>query len=81
MFLLCTLRAPASTAIMASAHVCLKVNTFFDTNEDAVLRYGYGVASILSCMSFRVGGTIVVTFRVVSAIVTLVVSLSAWLNQ
>ena len=81
MFLLCTLRAPASTAIMASPHVCFKVNTFFDTNEDAVLRYGYGVASILSCMSFRVGGTIVVTFRVVSAIVTLVVSLSAWLNQ
>ena len=44
-------------AHVAATHVSFKVSTFFDTNEDAVLRFSYGVASVLNCMSFRVGGT------------------------
>ncbi len=66
---------------MPSAHLFLQVNTFFDTNEDAVLRFTRGIATDLNCMLFRVGGTFVVTVRVVSAIVGVVASLSALLNQ
>jgi hypothetical protein len=66
---------------MTLTHVLFKVNSSFDTNENDVLRFCYGMSTVLTCMQFRVGGSIVVTYRVVSAIVTLVVSLSAWLNQ
>jgi hypothetical protein len=59
----------------------LQVNTYFETNEDAVLQFARGVAVDLNCMFFRVGGVFVVTMRVVSAIVATIISLSAWLNQ
>ena len=64
-----------------SDHDVLQVNTFFETSADAVLQFARGVAVDLNCMFFRVGGVFVVTMRVVSAIVGLIVSLSAWLNQ
>ena len=66
---------------MTLTRLLFKVNSLFDTNENDVLRSCHGISTVLNCMQFRVGGAIVVTFRVVSAIVTLVVSLSAWLNQ
>jgi hypothetical protein len=58
----------------------LKVNSYFETDEDAVLRLARGIASDLSCLFFRAGGVFVVTFRVLSAIVAAVITLSAWLN-
>jgi hypothetical protein len=58
----------------------LKVNSYFETDEDAVLRLARGISLDLSCLFFRAGGIFVVTFRVISAIVATVVTLSAWLN-
>ena len=66
---------------MPSAHALIQVNTLFDTSQDTVLRFTRGVATDLNCMLFRLGGAFVVTTRVVSAIVGVVISLSAWLNQ
>ena len=59
----------------------IKVNSYFETDEDAVLRLARGITLDLSCMFFRAGGVFVVTFRVISAIVAAVVTLSAWLNS
>jgi hypothetical protein len=66
---------------MRADYDLLQVNTYFETNEDAVLQFARGVAVDLNCMFFRVGGVFVVTMRVVSAIVATIISLSAWLNQ
>jgi hypothetical protein len=59
----------------------LKVNSYFETEEDAVLRLARGITSDLSCFFFRAGGVFVVTFRVISAIVAAIITLSAWLNS